>query len=31
MAGMRARVPLLDCTEPFTTRTRRREHRVTRS
>jgi hypothetical protein len=25
---MRARVPALDCTEQFTPRTRRREHRV---
>jgi hypothetical protein len=28
MTGMRARMPLLDCTEPFTPRARRRERRV---
>src|SRR5262245_10404941 len=28
MSGMRGRMPLLDCTEPFTARTRRRERRV---
>jgi hypothetical protein len=30
MGGMRARISLLDCTDPFTARTRARERRVIR-